>query len=406
MNEINFSKAPDKVVFKSSKRLNIYTKVMKNPLQKTIAILGGGQLGRMALQEAPNLNLDIHILDPNPEAPCKGLTKNFSVGSLNDKETVLEFAKNADVVSVEIENVSTEALEELEQQGKEVFPKPHHLNMIQDKRLQKQFYTEKGLPTSNYVLVENREEIKKYKDKLPLVNKLGRGGYDGKGVQILKTQEDLEKAFDAPGLLENLVDIDKELSVIVARNAQGEIKTFPLVECVFHPEHNLVHYLIAPAAVSKEIEVEAAQLAFKLVKELDYVGLLAIELFLTPEGKLLINEVAPRPHNSGHQSIEGNYTSQFGQFLRAIAGLPLGDTQTRCPSAMLNVLGEPGHEGPAIYDGLDTALSLPGVYPHLYGKAITKPHRKMGHITILDHDREKLLEKIDQVEKLVKVISQ
>jgi 5-(carboxyamino)imidazole ribonucleotide synthase len=379
---------------------------MNYPLEKKLAILGGGQLGRMALQEAANLNLHVSILDPAADAPCAGLTPHFTAGDLNDYEAVMAFATDADVVSVEIENVSTEALTALEAQGKEVYPKPEHLRLIQDKRLQKEFYQKNNFPTSAFTLTENREDVKKLADRLPFVHKLGRGGYDGRGVQVLRTEAELENAFDAPGLIEDLVDIDKELSVIVARNASGEMATFPLVECVFHPEHNLVRYLIAPADVSEALEKEAADLAKRLVETLDFVGLLAIELFLTPSGELLVNEVAPRPHNSGHQSIEGNYTSQFGQFLRAVMGLPLGDTAMRCPSAMVNLLGEPGHTGSARYQGLDRALALPGVYPHLYGKATTKPHRKMGHVTVVADSREALLEKIQFLEKEVKVVSQ
>lgn len=379
---------------------------MTYPLEKKLAILGGGQLGRMALQEAANLNLHISILDPAVDAPCAGLTPYFKVGNLNDYEAVMAFAADADVVSVEIENVSTEALAELEASGKEVYPKPEHLRLIQDKRLQKEFYKKHSFPTSDFILTENCEDVKKLADRLPFVNKLGRGGYDGRGVQVLRDEADLENTFDAPGLIEDLVDIDKELSVIVSRNSQGEMATFPLVECVFHPEHNLVRYLIAPANVSEAIEQEAAALAKRLIETLDFVGLLAIELFLTPSGELLVNEVAPRPHNSGHQSIEGNYTSQFGQFLRAVMGLPLGDTAMRCPSAMVNLLGEPGHTGPARYEGLDRALAIPGVYPHLYGKATTKPHRKMGHITVVAESRTELLKKIQFLEEKVKVISQ
>ncbi|WP_281613589.1 5-(carboxyamino)imidazole ribonucleotide synthase [Flammeovirga sp. SubArs3] len=371
---------------------------------KKIGVLGGGQLGRMMIQSAMNLNIHVKTLDPDPNAPCKAVAHEFVVGSLNDYDTILEFAKDVDIVTIEIENVNTDALLEIQKQGTPVFPKPEHIALIQDKRVQKQFYQENNIPTSPFVLVENKEELVKHKDLLPAVMKIGKGGYDGRGVQVMRTEADFEKGFDGPSVFEKMVDIDKEISIIAARNEKGEINTFPAVEVVYH-ESNLVDYLLSPATISKEIEDKATEIAIDLVKKLDFIGLLAIEFFVDQEGNVIVNEVAPRTHNSGHQTIEGNITSQFDQHIRAVANLPLGDTARRSPSAMVNVLGEKGYTGVAKYEGVDEVLSISGVYIHLYDKQMTKPERKMGHITIIAETKEQLLEKVDLVKKHFKVIA-
>ena len=377
--------------------------MQKNYQQQTLGILGGGQLGRMLIQSAIDYNLEVHILDPDPNAPCKYLSNNFVNGDLKDFDAVYNFGKNCDVISIEIEHVNTEALLRLEEEGKKVFPQPHIIALIQDKRSQKQFYLDQGIPTSPFILTENKEEVKRNAEFLPAVNKLGKEGYDGRGVQMMRNADDLEKAFDAPGLLEKLIDFDKELAVIVSRNEAGEVKSFPSVECAFHPEHNLVEFLFSPANISREVDAKARELAEEVIQKLDMVGLLAVEMFLTKDGELLVNEIAPRPHNSGHHTIEANYTSQFEQHLRSIMGMPLGDTALLCPAAMVNLLGEDGFTGEAIVEGMDEALKEKGVYLHLYGKKITKPFRKMGHVTILADEPSQLKEKAERIKELIKI---
>jgi 5-(carboxyamino)imidazole ribonucleotide synthase len=378
---------------------------LKKIQQLHIGILGGGQLGRMIIQNAINLNLNISVLDPDKNAPCKHLVKKFTQGSLTDYETVYDFGKDKDIITIEIENVNIEALKALEKEGKKVFPQPHIIEMIQDKGLQKMFYQRNNIPSPDFFLVENKKQIQKYADYFPFFQKLRKGGYDGKGVTKLVSPHHLEKAFDAPCVLERLVNFDKELSVIVARSESGEIKCFPVVECEFNPELNLVDFLFSPANIKKSIEKEAIKIATELAEKLGIVGLLAVELFLTKEGKILVNEIAPRPHNSGHHTIEANVTSQFEQYLRAILNLPLGDTSIIKAGVMVNLLGDFGHEGSAIYQGLEDVLKFSGVYVHLYGKANTKPFRKMGHATIVDDDILKAKQKAKLVKRTLKIIA-
>ncbi|MFA0962210.1 5-(carboxyamino)imidazole ribonucleotide synthase [Roseivirga sp. BDSF3-8] len=371
----------------------------------TVGILGGGQLGRMLIQAATDWNVDIHILDPAENAPCAHLAKEFTQGALTDFDTVYEFGKKCDLITIEIENVNTQALQKLSDEGVKVFPQPKVISLIQDKRLQKQFYLEKGIPTAPFVLVENADDVRKHSYRLPTVNKLGRAGYDGRGVQVLRTEEDLAKGFDDPGILEDLIDFDKEISVIVARNEHREVSTFPAVEMAFHPTANLVEFLFSPAQIEDTIANQASEIAKKVITELDMVGLLAVEMFVTKDGQVLVNEVAPRPHNSGHQTIEANITSQYHQHLRSILGLPLGHTASRVPSAMVNLLGEDGHTGMARVEGLEEALAIPGVYVHLYGKKTTKPFRKMGHVTVVDTDEANLRKTARKVKDLIRIIA-
>lgn len=377
--------------------------MQKNYQQKTLGILGGGQLGRMVIQSAISYNIDIHILDPDPNAPCKSICQKFVNGSLNDFETVYAFGQDCDIVTIEIENVNTEALQKLADEGKEVFPQPHIIKMIQDKRLQKQFYREKGIPTADFILTEDKADVMRNAAFLPAVNKLGREGYDGRGVQILKNESDLEKAFEAPGLLEKLIDFDKEIAVIVAKNKKGETISFPAVECSFHPTANLVEFLFSPAQISEETEQKAKEIAVQVIEELGMIGILAVEMFVTRSGEILVNEIAPRPHNSGHHTIEANFTSQFEQHFRAVMDMPLGNTDTRCPAAMVNLLGEEGFTGDVFVEGLDEAMSQKGIYVHLYGKKTTKPFRKMGHVTILDNEIEILKKRALEIKELIKV---
>jgi len=374
-------------------------------MKEKLGILGGGQLGRMLIQSAINYNMEVHILDPSNDAPCAALAHHFGCGDLKDFDSVYKFGKSCDIITIEIEKVNTFALKKLRDEGKKVYPQPEIIELIQDKRLQKQFYLENGFPTADFILVENKQDVIFNASFLPAANKLGKDGYDGRGVQLLRSEADLPKAFDAPGLLEKLVDIDKEIAVIVARNANGETKAFPAVEMVFHPEANLVEFLFSPAQIDSKHAEEAEQLALELIEKLDMIGLLAVEMFIDKGGKLLINEVAPRPHNSGHQSIEGNITSQFEQHLRAIYNLPLGDTAIRVPAAMVNLLGEDGYSGSPVYEGLNEILSMSGVHLHLYGKNTTQPFRKMGHVTVTDNDVEKLKEKAMKVKNIFRIIS-
>lgn len=371
----------------------------------TLGVLGGGQLGRMLIQSAIDFNIDVSVLDPDENAPCKHIATHFKVGALTDFDTVYQFGKTCDVVTIEIENVNTEALKRLQREGIKVYPEPDVIALIQDKRAQKQFYRQHHIPTAEFVLTENRRDLYQYTHMLPAVHKLGRAGYDGRGVQKLKIEEEIEKGFDQPGILEKLIDFEKEISVIVARNEQGEVKTFPVVELVFHPEKNLVEYLFAPAQISKEVEKKAEAIAKEVIQKLNMTGLLAVEMFLTKKGEVLVNEVAPRTHNSGHHTIEANVTSQFEQHLRAILNMPLGSTNTKITAAMVNLLGEDGYSGYAKYEGLEKVLAIEGVKLHLYGKKITKPFRKMGHVTVTDQDLVQLKEKVQMVKQYLKVIA-
>ncbi|MEM8969866.1 MAG: 5-(carboxyamino)imidazole ribonucleotide synthase [Bacteroidota bacterium] len=371
----------------------------------TLGVVGGGQLGRMLIQAAIDLNIDVHVLDPDANAPCRDIATQFTQGSLTDAGTVYKFAQACDVITIEIENVSTEALQKLREEGKKVYPEPNVISLIQDKREQKQFYQQHGIPTAPFVLTEQKSDLEQHQDMFPAVQKLGRAGYDGRGVQKIQSAEDISKGFDQPGLLERLIDFEKELAVIVARNPSGEVKAFPVTEMVFHPEHNLVEYLFAPANISTEIAQKATDLAKKVIEELNMTGLLAVEMFLTRDGEILVNEVAPRSHNSGHHTIEGNATSQYAQHLRSILDLPLGSTNTLIPAAMVNLLGEDGYTGEAQYQGLDKVLAVDGINVHLYGKKLTKPFRKMGHVTILDQNLDQLKEKAQFVKEHLKVIA-
>jgi 5-(carboxyamino)imidazole ribonucleotide synthase len=370
-----------------------------------LGILGGGQLGRMLIQSAIDFNLYVKILDADIHAPCKPFAHEFVNGSLMDFETVYNFGKNVDVLTIEIEHVNVEALEKLQSEGVKVYPQPEVIRIIQDKRVQKQFYRTNGIPTADFVLIDDTEQLAQHHHFLPAFQKVGKSGYDGRGVQRLQSASDTAKAFTEPSILEKAVDFDKEIAVIVARNANGEIAVFPPVELVFHPVHHLVEYLFAPAQISDIVLLQANEIAIGVVGKLGIVGLLAVEMFVTKAGEVLVNEVAPRPHNSGHHTIKANATSQFEQHLRAILNLPLGATDTLAFAAMVNLLGQEGYTGDVEYAGMQEALALEGVYVHLYGKKTTKPFRKMGHITIIDNNLELLQKKVQQVKQAVKVIA-
>ena len=367
-----------------------------------IGILGGGQLGRMLIQDALKYDDEIHVLDPNEDCSCANISV-FTKGNFNDKQDVLDFGKGKDVISIEIEHVNVEALEELEQQGIKVIPNSKIIKTIQQKILQKQFYKHHQIPSPDFQIIQSlKEEIR---IGFPFVQKLNTGGYDGKGVQVIRTESEIDKMWNEPSVLENLVDIDKELSLIIAKNEQGEIKSFPVTEMVADPKLNLLDFNICPTDISDDVQNQINDIAEKFMSAANSEGLFAIELFLDKNGKVWVNETAPRLHNSGHQSQEGNANSQFEQFYRVLKNLPLADTSAFGFSGMLNLVGEENFTGPVKYEGLENVLKLPNAYIHLYGKTETKPGRKMGHINVLADSREELLEQLIQIKAMVKVVA-
>lgn len=367
-----------------------------------IGILGGGQLGRMLIQEALKYDDEWFTLDPAKDAPCHAIS-NFTEGNFDDFDTVLNFGKGKDVVSIEIEHVNVDALYELRECGIKVIPSPEIIQIIQQKILQKEFYLKHDIPSPEFQIIQNTSEAN---FPLPFVQKMNAGGYDGKGVQVIRTDEDLKKLWNVPSVLESLVDIEKELSVIVAINENGETKTFPVTEMVADPKLNLLDFNICPAHISENVEQQIQQIVTKFIKAANSPGLFAIELFLDKKDEVWVNETAPRLHNSGHQTQEGNSNSQFEQLYRVLKNLPLADTDAFGFSGMLNLVGEENFSGKVKYEALDEVLKLPKTYVHLYGKTATKPGRKMGHINILANSRKELLEKLIHVKSLVKVVSQ
>lgn len=370
-----------------------------------IGILGGGQLGRMLLQCAANYHVTTYVLESGVHSPAASLCHHFTDGDIRDYQTVLNFGRQVDVLTIEIENVNLQALFELEQEGVKVIPRPHALQTIKDKGLQKQFYQTNNIPTAPFVFTETADDVTKAGIGFPAVHKLRTGGYDGKGVEILKSEADVNRAFNQPSVLEQAVSIEKEISVIAAKNELGETRVYPAVEMVFDPRYNLVDFLVSPAALTPAQESEAQALALRVMEALNSPGIFAVEMFLDTTGKLWVNETAPRAHNSGHQSIEGNYCSQYDMQMRVLQNLPLGHTGIIQPSLMLNLIGEPAHTGSVMYSGLPEVLALKGTFVHLYGKTETKPGRKMGHVTLLGANREELLAKADFVKQHLKVVS-
>ena len=374
---------------------------------KKIGILGGGQLGKMLCQDASKLGLSLHILEKDNSFPAYSICSQFTFGDFKNYDDVYNFGKDKDVITVEIEAVNTKALHDLQTAGKEIYPQPEVLDIIKDKGLQKQFYADHNFPTSDFHLYKDvddlKSNIKNGKLKYPFVQKSRTDGYDGQGVAVIKNETDLPKLIDAPCLSEDLVDIEKEISVIVARSTTGELKAFPVVEMEFHPTANLVEYLFAPSNIPTAKQKEALDIAISLTEKLGIVGLLAVELFLTKDGEILINEVAPRPHNSGHQTIEGNITSQYEQHIRAITGMPLGDTAATGASVMVNLLGEVDSIGPTEYHNIKDCLKVSGAHLHLYGKAMSKPYRKMGHATIVAETLEEAVKKATYIKNTLSI---
>lgn len=365
-----------------------------------LGILGGGQLGRMFIQEAINYDIHVHIMEDSENAPSFSICTSFTKGDITNYDDVVAFGKSLDILTVEIENVNIEALYFLEKNGVNVFPQPRVLEIIKDKGLQKSFYIQNNIPTSDFQLLEQNTDESTLKSLLPFVQKLRTGGYDGKGVQILKIENDLKHSFLAPSIAEELVSFTKELSVIVARNKKGETAVYPTVECEFN-DANLVEFLFSPAAITDEIEKKAKELAIDVINKLDMVGLLAVELFLLEDGELLVNEVAPRPHNSGHHTIECNETSQFEQHLRSILNMPLGSTEIVRFGTMINLIGN--EDGKVVYSGINEAIKTSGVHIHLYGKAFSKKNRKMGHVTITANSLGEAIEKTKSIKNLIEI---
>lgn len=366
-----------------------------------IGILGGGQLGRMLIQNALNYDDDWYTLDPAADCSCSTIS-HFTQGNFSDHETVLNFGRGKDVVSIEIEHVNADALQMLETEGVKVIPAPSVIKIIQQKILQKQFYIENGIPTPGYQIISKKTEAD---FPLPFVQKMNTGGYDGKGVQIIRTEADLDRLWDTESVLECLVDIDKELSVIIVRNESGQTATFPVTEMVADPKLNLLDFNICPAQISDDVQQQIDTIAHQFISAVNSPGLFAVELFLDKNGKVWVNETAPRLHNSGHQTQEGNANSQFEQMYRVLTNKPLADTAAEGFSGMVNLVGEVDYTGKVHYEGLDDILKMPQTYVHLYGKKDTKPGRKMGHINVRAESREALLEKLIQVKNSVRVIS-
>ena len=381
-----------------------------SPVNKTVAVLGGGQLGTMLAEAAQPLRINVHCLDPEARAPAGYNAQCFAEGAFTDRRTVEGFARHADVVTVEIEAVSTEGLRALrDDHGVPVHPRPEALELIQDKGTQKEFYDAHGVPTAPFELwadaTEIREAYARGELRLPFVQKARRGGYDGKGVLIVREEAALAQLLPGPSLTEKLAPYTHELAVVAARSPRGEVATYPVVEMDFDPAENLVTQLISPARITPDVARAARSLAADLIEKLDVCGLLAVEFFLLDSGELWVNEVAPRPHNSGHVTMDGFACSQFEQHLRAVLDLPLGSTAQYRPAVMINLLGEPGHTGPARYTGLEQTLSLPGVHVHVYGKAVTKPHRKMGHVNIVADTLDEAIATAQQVRAHLRVVA-
>ncbi|AXT56463.1 5-(carboxyamino)imidazole ribonucleotide synthase [Aquimarina sp. AD1] len=375
-----------------------------------LGILGGGQLGKMMLYETRKYDICTYVLDPNPDAPCRIACDHFQQGDLMDYDTVYNFGKKVDVLTFEIETVNTKALARLEREGKKVYPDSKTLEKIQNKGKQKLFYKNQEIPTAPFVQFSNKahltEGITSGKVKLPFVWKSTQGGYDGKGVSIIRTGADIAKLPDTECIAEKLIDFKNELAVIVVRNPQDEIKTYPVVEMEFHPEANQVEYVICPARIDDKIAEKARTIAENVSKAFTHVGLLAVEMFQTKDDEILVNEVAPRPHNSGHYSIEASYTNQFEQHIRAILDLPLGNTESKVAGIMVNLVGAEGYTGNVVYENIDTIMKMKGVTPHIYGKKQTRPFRKMGHVTIINEDIAEAREIAEKVKKTIKVVSE
>jgi 5-(carboxyamino)imidazole ribonucleotide synthase len=389
----------------------MYLCVMANYFSSnfTLGILGGGQLGKMMLYETRKFDITTHVLDSSLEAPCRIACDHFTQGDLMDYDTVYAFGKKVDILTFEIEGVNIEALEALEKEGKKVYPSSKTLRNIQDKGVQKKFYDTHKIPTAPFSVFETIALVKKAvasgELKLPFVWKSCTGGYDGKGVQVIKNSQTLDVLPDCPCITEDLVAFKNELAVIVVRNPSAQVKTYPVVEMEFHPQANQVEYVICPARIDDKVAAKARSIAIQVSKAFEHVGLLAVEMFQTNDDQIIVNEVAPRPHNSGHYSIEASYTNQFEQHIRAILDLPLGNTASKVGGIMVNLVGEQNHTGDVAYQNIEEIMAMDGVTPHIYGKKQTRPFRKMGHVTIVNENIDTAREIAQQVKQRIKVIS-
>jgi 5-(carboxyamino)imidazole ribonucleotide synthase len=374
-----------------------------------LGILGGGQLGKMLLSETRKFDIQTYVLDPSKDAPCQFGAHYFEVGDLLDFYTVYNFGKKVDVLTIEIENVNLEALDKLEVEGKKVYPSPKTLRNIQSKITQKKIYLQNQIPTANAKTFQTKNDLMAEASdgnlQYPCVWKQDRFGYDGYGVKILKSLVDLADLPETPCLIEDMIPFKNELAVIVVRSVCGEVKTYPVVEMEFHPEANQVEYVICPARIDEKVAQKAQEIALKVSEVFNHVGLLAVEMFQTEDDEILVNEVAPRPHNSGHYSIEASYTSQFENHLRAILDLPLGNTASKVAGIMVNLVGEEGFSGPVVYKNISNIMAIDGVTPHIYGKRETRPFRKMGHVTIVNEDMDEARRIAEVVKKRIQVIS-
>lgn len=385
------------------------TSEVKDPVALKIGVMAGGQLGKMLLQQASEWSVRSMVMDPDPECPSARIADQYVQGDILNYDDVLNFGRQVDVLTFEIENINVDACRQLKKEGVRVIPDPEVIALIQDKGLQKNFYAEAGVPTADYQLYDGPEAIqaavKAGEISLPFIQKTRRGGYDGRGVLYVGNEAKLNELLPGPALVEEAVAIDREIGVIVIRNEAGEMTCLPPVEMVFNPEANLVEKLISPATLTAVESEELVRVAQTVIESMNMVGVLAVEFFIDKAGRILVNECAPRPHNSGHQTIESVMSSQYEQHLRVLLGLPLGSPQILKPAAMVNLLGEDGFSGPVFYQGLPEVLAVPGVKVHLYGKKETRPFRKMGHVTILGDTVEEASDKADFVLKTLKVIS-
>lgn len=374
-----------------------------------LGILGGGQLGKMLLAETRKFDIQTYILDPSNEAPSQFGATQFFIGDLMNFNTVYEFGKLVNLLTIEIENVNLDALDKLEAEGLQVFPSPKTLRLIQNKGKQKDFYVENNIPTSTHLRFVDLDDLKKSLDndelEFPFVWKCAQFGYDGNGVKMVRSALDLINLPNVECIAEQMVPFKNELAVIVARSVSGEIKTYPVVEMEFHPEANQVEYVICPARIDEKIAEKANQIALEVSQSFNHVGLLAVEMFQTNDDTILVNEVAPRPHNSGHYSIEASYTSQFENHLRAILNLPLGNTDSKVAGIMVNLVGEEGYSGQVIYENIEKIMAIDGVTPHIYGKRETRPFRKMGHVTIVNENMNEARRIAEEVKNSIRVIS-
>jgi len=372
---------------------------------KKIGILGGGQLGRMLLQAAANYPVETFVMENDPDCPSAHLCDHFTKGNIGNYQDVYHFGKNLDAITIEIESVNADALEQLEKEGVKVYPKPAALRTIKNKILQKQFYKDNSIPTSDFIITHNIEALHQQINFLPAVHKLGEGGYDGKGVQLINTATDIASGFDAPAVLEKMVSIAKEIAMIVAVDNAGDMVFYPPVDMVFDQDLNLLSYQVSPADLPDKIFWKVEAISIAVVKALKSPGIFAVELFIDKAGEVFVNETAPRVHNSGHHTIEANYSSQFDMLWRIMLNYPLGNTEHILPAAIVNVLGAEGYSGPAHYEGLEEVLKIPNSFVHVYGKRDTKPGRKMGHVTILSKEKQELIHQVSRIKQTLKVIT-